>query len=113
MNQSNTIETFCALESDGQVRLRALPETESYFDVYGEPDDAQERQEIIDQIERTGCWFVVSEFYADGQWHHADSVGMCAGYENPLNPAENWYIEDLMRAAISALEMQSTEGALI
>lgn len=111
--QSNIIETFRALESDDQVRLRALPETESYFDVYGEPDDARERQDIIEQIERTGCWFVVSEFYADGAWHHADSVGMCAGYENPLDPAENWYIEDLMRAAIRALEMQSTEGALI
>ena len=36
-----TIETFRALESDGLVRLRALPETESYFDVYGEPDSAQ------------------------------------------------------------------------
>lgn len=107
------IETFRALESDGQVRLRALPEVESYFDVYGEPDSAHERQEIIDQIERTGCWCVVSEFYADGAWHHADSVGMCAGYENPLNPAENMYIEDLMRSAVRALEMQSTGGALI
>lgn len=110
--QSN-IETFRALESDGQVRLRALPEVESYFDVYGEPDSAHERQEIIDQIERTGCWCVVSEFYADGAWHHADSVGMCAGYENPLNPAENMYIEDLMRSAVRALEMQSTGGSLI
>lgn len=110
---SNIIETFRALESDGQVRLRALPEVESYFDVYGEPDSAQERQEIIDQIERTGCWFVVSEFYADGQWHHSDSVGMCAGYENPLNPAENCYVEGLMESAIRAHEMQSTEGALI
>jgi hypothetical protein len=110
---NSTIETFRALESDGQVRLRALPETESYFDVYGEPDCAHERQEIIDQIERTGCWFVVSEFYADDAWHHADSVGMCVGYDDPLDPAENMYIEDLMRAAIRALEMQSTEGALI
>jgi len=109
----STIETFRALESDGQVRLRALPETDSYFDVYGEPDSPEERQEIIDQIDRHGCWCVVSEFYADGAWHHADSVGMCAGYENPLNPAENCYVEDLMRAAIDALEMQSTEGALI
>jgi hypothetical protein len=108
----STIETFRALESDGLVRLRALPETESYFDVYGEPDSAQERQEIIDQIERTGCWFVVSEYLADGQWHHADSIGMCV-YNRPLDPAENCYVEDLMRAAIDALEMQSTEGALI
>ena len=106
------IETFRALESDGLVRLRALPEIESYFNVYGEPDDAQERQEIIDQIEQNGCWFVVSEFFADGQWHHADSVGMCV-YSRPLEPAENCYVEDLMRSAVRALEMQSTGGALI
>ena len=102
-----TIETFRAFESDGQVRLRALPETESYFDVYGEPESAQERQEIIDQIESNGCWFVVSEFFADGSWHHADSVGMCVGYSNPLNPAENCYVEGLMDSAVRAVESNS------
>jgi hypothetical protein len=107
-----TIETFRALESDGLVRLRAFPETDSWFDVYGEPDDANQRQEIIDQIDLHGCWLIESEFYADGAWHHADSVGMCV-YSRPLDPAENWYVEDLMRAAVDALEMQSTEGALI
>jgi hypothetical protein len=106
------IETFRALESDGLVRLRALPEIESYFDVYGEPDSPEERQENNDQIDRDGCWLVESEFYADGAWHHADSIGMCV-YARPLDPAENCYVEDLMRAAIDALEMQSTEGALI
>ena len=108
----STIETFRALESDSLVRLRAFPETDSWFDVYGEPDSPEERQEIIDQIDRDGCWCVLSEFYADGAWHHADSVGMCV-YNRPLDPAENCYVEDLMRAAIDALEMQSTEGALI
>ena len=108
----STIENFRALESDGLVRLRAFPETDSWFDVYGEPDSAQERQEIIDQIDRNGCWLVLSEFYAGGQCHHADSIGMCV-YARPLDPAENCYVEDLMRAAIDALEMQSTEGALI
>ena len=108
----STIETFRAFESDGLIRLRALPEIESYFDVYGEPDSAQERQEIIDTIDQHGCWFVISEYFADGAWHHADSIGMCV-YARPLDPTENWYIEDLMRAAVDALEMQSTEGALI
>tara|TARA_R110000868_G_scaffold99544_4_gene273954 strand:+ start:1568 stop:1906 length:339 start_codon:yes stop_codon:yes gene_type:complete len=106
----STIETFRALESDGLVRLRAFPETDSWFDVYGEPDSAQERQEIIDQIEQNGCWFVVSEFYADGQWHHTDSVSMCV-YSRPLDPAENCYVEDLMRSAVHALEMQSRRRA--
>ena len=104
----STIETFRALESDGLVRLRALPEIESYFDVYGEPDSAQERQEIIDQIDRNGCWFVVSEYLANGEWHHADSVGMCV-YARPLDPAENCYVEDLMRAAIDGLNRPEPE----
>jgi hypothetical protein len=102
------IETFRALESDGQVRIRAFPETESYFDVFGEPDSAQERQEMIDLIEQNGCWFVVSEFYSDGAWHHADSVGMCV-YARPLDPAENCYVEDLMRAAIDSLNRPEPE----
>jgi hypothetical protein len=108
----STIETFRALESDGLVRIRAFPETDSWFAVYGEPDSAQERQEIIDQIDRDGCWLVESEFYADGAWHHADCIGMCV-YARPLDPTENCYVEDLMRSAVRALEMQSTEGALI
>jgi hypothetical protein len=107
-----TIETFRAFESDGLVRLRAFPETESYFDVYGEPEDANQRQEIIDQIDLHGCWFVESYYFAEGQWHHADCIGMCV-YARPLDPAENCYVEDLMKSAIDALEMQSTEGALI
>jgi hypothetical protein len=102
-----TIETFRAFESDGLVRLRALPEIESYFNVYGETDSAQERQEIIDQIDRHGCWLVVSEFYADGSWHHADSVGMCVGYSDALDPSENCYIEGLMDSAVRAAESNS------
>ena len=103
-----TIETFRALESDGLVRLRAFPETDSWFDVYGEPDSIEERQEIIDQIDRNGCWCVMSEFYADGQWHHADSVGMCV-YARPLDPAENCYVEDLMKSAIDGLNRPEPE----
>jgi len=107
MNPQSIISEFRSLESQGLVRLRALPETESYFDVYGEPDSAQERQEIIDQIESNGCWFVVSEFYADSSWHHADSVGMCVGYSNPLDPSENCYVEGLMDSAVCAAESNS------
>jgi len=107
MKPQSIISEFRSLESQGLVRLRALPETESYFDVYGEPDSARERQEIIDQIENSGCWFVVSEFYTDGQWHHADSVGMCVGYSNPLDPSENYYVEGLMDSAVRAAESNS------
>jgi hypothetical protein len=102
-----TIETFRAFESDGLVRLRAEPETESYFSVFGEPDSAQERQQMLDTIENLGYWCVISEFYADGSWHHADSVGMCVGYSDVLDPAENCYIEGLMDSAVRAAESNS------
>jgi len=103
MSPEQIILEFRALESKRLVRICAEPETESYFSVFGEPDSAQERQQMLDTIENLGCWCVVSEFYADGAWHHSDSVGFCTGYENPLKPEENFYVVDLMRAAIDSL----------
>jgi len=101
------IDTFRNLERHGFVRLRAEPEQESYFDVFGEPDSAEERQEIVDSINLHGCWWVVSEFRGDdGRWHRADSIGMCAGYQNVLDPEENDYVCDLMASAVNAPEMQ-------
>jgi len=34
----------------------------------------------------------------------ADSVSMCAGYEDPTDPAENWYVPDLLAGALKQLE---------
>ena len=108
MKHQSIISEFRSLESQGLVRLRAQSEQENYFDVYGEfYTDARERQEILETIERTGCWCVISEFFADGRWHWCDSVGFCTGYENPMNPKENEYVLDLMRLAIRAVESNS------
>jgi hypothetical protein len=96
------ISEFRSLESNGLVRLRAEEETESYFSVYGKPESEKERQEMLETLERTGCWCVISEFYYNGAWHFSDSVGLCTGYENPLDPEENTYVVDLMRAAIDS-----------
>jgi hypothetical protein len=101
------IDTFRNLERHGFVRLRAEPEQESYFDVFGNPETPEERQEIMDRLNLHGCWCVFSEFRGDdGRWHHADSIGMCAGYQNVLDPEENDYVCDLMASAVNALEMQ-------
>jgi hypothetical protein len=101
------IETFRNLESNGFVRIRAEEEQESYFDVFGNPDSPEERQEIVDRLNLNGCWCVTSEFMGDdGRWHHADSIGMCTGYQNVLDPEENDYVCDLMASAVNALEMQ-------
>lgn len=35
-----------------------------------------------------------------GEWVMADSVGMCAGYKDVLDPAENWYVPGIMRSTL-------------
>lgn len=109
---ARAIADFESLGEDA-VRLRAEPEDENYFDVYGEPEGytdihgrhvspEQERKNIERSIERDGCWYVFSEWFDGDEWQQADGVGMCAGYNDPLSPFENWYIPDLMRAAVNA-----------
>lgn len=102
LRDARTLAEWRELESEGLVRLRAEPEQENYFDVYGESDDERERQAIIDAIDRDGCWYVVAEYLEDGEWQHADSIGMCI-YRDPTCPFENPYVTDLMRGAMRAL----------
>ena len=114
---AKTIAEYAALEQAGLVRLRAEPEQENYFDVYGEPEGytdingrwhtpEQERQEIADSIDRNGLWFIVAEWRdnEESEWQHADSIGMNAGYSDPLDPRENVYVPDLMRSAVNAAQ---------
>lgn len=113
---AKTLERWDDLEAAGLVRLRAEPEYENYFDVYGEPEGytdihgryhspEQERQEIVDQIERDGCWCIFADYRAseDDEWEWADSIGMNVGYPDPLSPFENWYVPDLMQSAIGSI----------
>jgi hypothetical protein len=95
---------FSRLENLGLVRLIAEDEQESYFDVYGEPDDEKEREQIARAIETYGNYCIHSEYrqHESAEWEWCDSVGMCAGYKNVLDPCENWYVIDLMSAAVQA-----------
>jgi hypothetical protein len=93
------IATFRELESQGAVRIIAEPEQENYFDVYGEPDDPQARDEIEANLEDWGCWVVHTEYFDGQAWQWADSIGMCV-YHNPIDPKENDYVPDLMRSAV-------------
>lgn len=105
LRNARTLERWNELEEQGRVRLRAEPEEEGYFDTYGEPYNAKERQAIIDQIEMNGCFRVISEYKESceacghDEWCHADSIGMCI-YNDPLSPFENCYVIDLMASAI-------------
>lgn len=114
LDAARTILAFREAESKGLVRMRAEPERESYWDVYGKPEgytNAQghevstedERKETEDLLERLGCWWTVSEWFDGDEWQHADSCGMHTGYENPLDPFENCYVVQEMQAALDAL----------
>ena len=92
---------------EGCVRMRAEAEEESYMDSYGEPEGyvdgngrrvsvAQARKELVELIERDGCWRTVSEYFDGQEWQHADSCGMHTGYKDVLSPFENWYVVDEM-----------------
>jgi len=132
LSSAKTLIRFRELEEQGKVRLRAEAEQDSYFDVYGNEDGytnaqghevsaEQARENIIEQIERDGCWWVVSEYLETETcdiedckcqfhrkpretWEQADSIGMCI-YNDPTDPFENCYVIDLMDAAIKAYEV--------
>ena len=104
------------------VRLRVEEEQESYFDVYGEPDGyegmhgrrvsaEQERKEMVETLDRDGCWRVFSEFWnpETEEWEVADSVGMNTGYSDPTSWRENCYVPDLMQAALDQADLVKAE----
>lgn len=89
-----------ALDND-QVRIIAREECENYFDVYGIPDSEKERKAIERELELHGCWFVTTEYRDEnGDWQHADSIGMNTGYSDPTDPFQNCYVPGLMRSAL-------------
>lgn len=111
LRSAKTVLAFRKLESEGLVRMRVEPETESYLDSYGEPEEyiaqdgrhvsAKEAlEELLHTLETYGCWWTCSEVLVDGTWEHADSCGMHTGYKNPLCPVENCYVVDEMQAAL-------------
>lgn len=98
--------TVDAFRSRDDVRLQLVDEDESYFDVYGKPDDEGEYKRICDLIDRLGNYCVTSEYKLGDNWELADSIGHCCGYEDALSPFENCYVVDLMAAALQAADNQ-------
>lgn len=98
---------------DGRARICVEPEEENYFDVYGEPEgytDAdgnevtpeQEREDIIDLIERDGLWYYFAQVRCPqcGNWETVDSIGMVIGSLDGSG-----YREDFIEAINKALEV--------
>ena len=130
LSSARTLFRFRELEARGLVRMRAEPEDESYFDVFGEPEGyinkqghwvsaEKEREEQLENFEAKGVWVTFSEFwcgdldedgnpeclYADGHNSEtADSCGMHTGYNDPLDPFENCYVIGEMAEAVERME---------
>lgn len=113
---TRTLEEWREAEAAGLVRLRAEEEQESYMDCYGEPEAYTDingrrvsaekaREELCELLDSKGCWWVCSEVWTGDEWEHADSIGMCAGYDDPLSPFENCYVPGLMRAALDQISV--------
>lgn len=115
-------QRFADLESQGLVTLASEDEQENYFDVYGKPDAYEGKngkrvsadqalKEMEATLERWGCVVIYTEFRLseDDEFEHADSIGRCV-YANPLDPRENWYVPDLMSAALDAYDKARAPG---
>lgn len=107
LRNARTLEAWQDAENAGLVRIVAEPEQESYFSVYGTPDTEKERKAIEAEIEHSGCWCVLTEYLDDsGKWRHADSIGMCTGYDDPCSAYQNDYVPQLMQAALDLVPQQ-------
>jgi hypothetical protein len=112
LRHAKTLATFRTLESQGLVRIVAEPETDNYFDVYG---DLTENPRQLAELERTlelyGVRWVAADFFNPytEEWETADSIGMCTGYSDPTSPFENCYVPQLMRSAIDRLVAETAE----
>lgn len=107
--QWGTLENVEMGDNFGMVRLGVEPDQDNYFDIYGEPEGytnadgaevtaEQERQDIIDLIDRDGIWWVFAEYRISPRhpWEIGDSIGMIIGANNP-------YEDDLKSTTIDQL----------
>ena len=105
-------------DEDGEtVRIRSEWESEGYFDVYGMPEaytngfgrhvsEEEAYREIVGALERCGCFYMVAEYKTKtGEWDYADGIGMMV-YRDIFDPTENYYLTDMMRAAMDEWERE-------
>lgn len=103
------------------VRLRAEPEQDSYFDAFGEPEayttpngrkvsKSEARRELAEILDRDGVYVVIAEAWdaERGAWVSAGCVGMCC-YPDPLDYRQNQYVPDLMESALNLADVFSCD----
>ncbi len=100
-------ERWEALEDRGLVRMRAEEEREAY-----EPSGETPKQiaQELASVELYGNWWVVAEYRVseDDEWEHGDSIGMMAGWKDPL---DTMYTPDLREQTMNALDALFAEEA--
>jgi hypothetical protein len=126
LSAAKTLVAFEKLEDLHLVRIHAEPEDENYFDangleegytdIHGRRVSAEEAQKRMEEIlDRDGCWCVMSQVNRgtvdEPEWETVASIGFCAGYSDPEDPMENWYVPDLMSAAIEAVDLSEMQLA--
>lgn len=116
LRTARIVDAFEDMENAGMVRIIAEPEQESYFDVYGEPEGyvnehgrrvsaEEQRAEIVRTLEQDGCWYVAAQVQCSEceEWRTVDGIGMNTGYGDPTDWRVNWYVPDLMSAALNEI----------
>jgi hypothetical protein len=110
------LERWDKAESDGLVRLQAIPDEDWTIKdngcSCGNPVCQRRERE---SFERDGAWGSVGEYRTDTDsedWTHADSVWGHVGYNDVLSPLENPYILDIMAATLDALDAQAIAPGL-
>lgn len=107
LNIARTILQFEALESAGlvEITLRDDPDPDlSYVDTW-EHMSERSREEYKERTYHMGIYGVIGRYRPDPDhdWHVADSIWGCVGYENAASPFENCYVPDIMAQTITAL----------
>ena len=111
LRPARIVAAFEEAEAAGDVRLVAEPDDrpydpgdmcDGYTNQYGRRVSAdQAKQELVALLDRTGNWGVIAHFRNHlGRWETADSIWGCAGYEDVTDWRQNWYVPDLMAAAL-------------
>jgi len=98
------------------VKIECEPDSEpydpgdsggAYINQFGRRVSAEQaRKELDELISRTGIWCIAGYYRVsiNDEWICADSICGCAGYEDPVDWRENWYVPDIMQATLDELE---------
>jgi hypothetical protein len=106
LEQARIVVRFRELEDMGLCRLRAEPDEDYRWNEF----DPKESERFGDD----GAWGSIVEVRTDpdddDSWEEVDSCWGHVGYRDVLDPTENPYIVDHMRAAVDWLENALTQA---